>query len=148
MCPVVRPEGWLRQFAHPFGGVVCGGHAQYPAFSPNTLFLLLALQKWQLDFLVFLYLFVHNLPHLRMHSYFQSHIISLYFVAGGDICPGASISAKGARSQVPACLTVSSQGYNTAVHAALQILVENRICSENTSFTGSYLNYSETESLF
>ena len=28
----------------------------------------------------------------------------LYFVAGGDICPGAGTAAKGPRSQVPPCL--------------------------------------------
>ena len=59
-----------------------------------TPFLLSALQKWLLGFLVFLYLFVHNLPQLQhAHSYFQSLIVSLYFVAQGDICPGASMAA-------------------------------------------------------
>ena len=56
MCPGVGPEGWLRGFAHCLGGVVCRGHAQYPAFAPNTPFLLQALQKWQLGSLVSLYL--------------------------------------------------------------------------------------------
>ena len=46
MCPEVGLEGWLRWFAHPFGGAACREHAQYPAFAPNTQFLLLALQKW------------------------------------------------------------------------------------------------------
>ena len=32
MCPGVRPERWLRCFAHPSGGVECKGHARYPAF--------------------------------------------------------------------------------------------------------------------
>ena len=59
MCPGVRLEGCLRWSAHPSGGVVCRGRAQY-------LLLLPALQKWQLRFLVFLYLVVHNLPQLRM----------------------------------------------------------------------------------
>ena len=36
MCPGVGPEWWLRCFAHPFGGVVCRGHAQYPAFFPGS----------------------------------------------------------------------------------------------------------------
>ena len=56
MCPGLRPEGWLSCFAHPLGGVVCMGHAQYPAFAPDTLCLLQALRKWQLGFLVSLYL--------------------------------------------------------------------------------------------
>ena len=33
-------------FARPCGGAAFRGHAQYPAFAPNTQFLLLALQKW------------------------------------------------------------------------------------------------------
>ena len=56
VCPVPRPEGWLRWCAHPLGSVVCRAHVQYPAFTANTLFLLQALQKWQLGFLVSWYL--------------------------------------------------------------------------------------------
>ena len=36
--PRVWPTGWHRCFPHPFGGVECRGHAQYPAFAPDTLF--------------------------------------------------------------------------------------------------------------
>ena len=43
-----------------------GTKAEYPVFAPNILFLLLALQKWQLGFLAFLYPIVHNLPQLCM----------------------------------------------------------------------------------
>ena len=68
VCPGVRLAGWLRWSAHPFGGVVCRGRAQYPAFAPNPLLLLLALQKWQLGFLGFFYLIVHNSPQLCMHA--------------------------------------------------------------------------------
>ena len=50
MCPGVGPEGWLRSFAHPSGGLLCRGHVQYPAFAPDALFLLQALQKWPLGF--------------------------------------------------------------------------------------------------
>ena len=39
-------------------------------------------------------------PTWHVCSYFQSLIISLYFVAGGDHCPGASTKAKFHRSQV------------------------------------------------
>ena len=52
--PGAGPEGCLRWFAHPFGDVECGGHAQYPAFVPDTLLLLSALQKWQLGFGLFI----------------------------------------------------------------------------------------------
>ena len=72
MCPGVRPEGWLRCFAHPFGGVVGRGHSQYPAFALNTLFLLPGLQKWQ--FRVFLVFFVsfgpEFAPTVHARSYF------------------------------------------------------------------------------
>ena len=36
MCPGLRLEGWLRCFAHPYGGGECKGHAQYPAFAPGS----------------------------------------------------------------------------------------------------------------
>ena len=68
MCLGIRPEGWPRRLAHLCGGVVCRGHAQYPAFAPDPLLLLLALQKKQLSSLVFLYLVVCNLPQLGMRA--------------------------------------------------------------------------------
>ena len=37
VCPGVSPEGWLRWFAHSFGGGECRGHAQYSSFTPNVL---------------------------------------------------------------------------------------------------------------
>jgi len=49
--PEVRLKGWLRWSAHCCGDVVCRDHVQYPVFAPNTLLLLLALQKWQLGFI-------------------------------------------------------------------------------------------------
>lgn len=68
MCPGVGPEGWLWCFAHPPGGVVRLEHVQYAAVAPNTLVLLQALQKWQLGFLVCLYLLSIILPQLNMHT--------------------------------------------------------------------------------
>ena len=76
MCLGVGPEGWLRCFARRSGGVACRGHAQYPAFAPDTLFLLQALQKWQLRgfwgvFLVSLYpLGPEFAPTAHARSYF------------------------------------------------------------------------------
>ena len=46
----------------PLCGAVCRGQVQYPAFAPNPLLLLLALQKWLLGFLVFS--LVQNFPQL------------------------------------------------------------------------------------
>ena len=36
VCPGVGLEGWLRWFAHPFGGGVCRGQSWYPAFAPGS----------------------------------------------------------------------------------------------------------------
>ena len=50
----------------------------------------------------FLYLVAHHLPQLRMLcSYFQSLIVSLYFVAQRDFCPGThtAIKVPGPRSK-------------------------------------------------
>ena len=72
--PGVGLQGWLRCFAHPLGGVLCRRHVQYPAFAPDTLFLLQVLQKGQLGFLVFLCLLVQNLPQLHVHAVIFSPI--------------------------------------------------------------------------
>ena len=69
MRPGVGPEGWLRCFAHPLGGVACRGRAQYPAFAPDTQVLLRALRKWQLGFFGLFVSFVQNLP-MHARSYF------------------------------------------------------------------------------
>ena len=44
-------EGWLSCLLAACG-IVCSGHPQYPAFTPDSLLLLWALQKRQLDFLL------------------------------------------------------------------------------------------------
>ena len=53
---------------------MCRGHARYPAFAPDSLLSLRALQKWQLGFLVSLYLLSIILPKLRMHAVIFSPI--------------------------------------------------------------------------
>ena len=68
MGPDFGSEGWLRWFAHPFGGIWCRVLVQYLAFAPNTVVMLPALQKWQLVFLACLYLVAQNLPQLCMQS--------------------------------------------------------------------------------
>ena len=65
MCPQVRGRGGLGALP-PLCGAGCRGHAQYRPFAPSAQFLLLALQKWQLDF-VFLNLLVQDSPQLLMH---------------------------------------------------------------------------------
>ena len=77
----------------------------------RTMLVLPALQalgRWQVGFLVSLYLGVQNLPQLHMHAV-KSLIVSLCFVAPGDVCPGANMVAlhqRGPRSQPLACLNV------------------------------------------
>ena len=64
------------------------GFPPCPSLSPRV-----GCSKVAVGFLVSLYLWVQNLPQLHMCSYFQSHTVSLYFVAGREVCPGASIAA-------------------------------------------------------
>ena len=61
MCPRVGLVGWLGWRAHPFGGGVCKGHAQYPIFASGS-------SEVAIGLLVFLYTLVHNLPQLHMHA--------------------------------------------------------------------------------
>ena len=77
VCPGVGPKRWLRWFGLPFGwcvcvcvcACVCSGHAQYPVFAPDTLFLYSRLFKtgswgfWSLS--VF---WVQHLLQLSMHT--------------------------------------------------------------------------------
>ena len=51
---------------------------QYPVFAPNILFLLQALQKWQLDFSVPLLSLVQNLPQLGIHAIIFIFYLVLY----------------------------------------------------------------------
>ena len=86
-------EAWPRWFPHPLGGAVYRGHAQCPAFASGS-------SKVATGFFDLLHLLVQNLPQLHMHaaaaaaaharSYFQSCTVSLCFVAGEEVSPGAS----------------------------------------------------------
>ena len=62
VCPGVGFKRWLRCFAHPFGGIVCRGHAPHP-----QLFLQF-LQKVAV-FLISLHLLGPKFPQPN-HSYF------------------------------------------------------------------------------
>ena len=116
MCPGVGLEGWLRCFAHPSGGVVCWGHAQYPAFAPDTLLLLWALQKWQLGYFGLFVSFVQNLPQLHMHLVIFSHIQFLCILLLEERCVQVQAlqhCSKG--SQVPACLIRTNDKFTLSV---------------------------------
>ena len=71
--PLQVDTGVVQVVCPPLSGIECRGHVQYPAFAPDTLFLLQAIQKWQsgfwwVFFFVFLYLVVQNFPQLCMDT--------------------------------------------------------------------------------
>ena len=81
---------WLSWFVHLFGVIECWWHALYSGFAPSS-------SEAAVGFWLFLYLVIHNLPQLHMHIYawyVLSFIVSLYFVAQGDIYPCASTAAE------------------------------------------------------
>ena len=95
VCPGVGPEGWLRCFAHPLGGVVSGGMCSTPL-------LLQAFQKWQLGFLVSLYLLSRicpNCPYMQLILVPYSFFVFCCWRRGVSRCRHCSTAAKGPRSQ-------------------------------------------------
>ena len=85
--PRGQPEGWLRWFAHPLGGAVFRGQAQYPAFAPGST-------EVPGGFLVFLYL-VYNLPQLHMYAVFVLFFKFIYFSLFIFVCIGSSLLCTG-----------------------------------------------------
>ena len=72
VCSRVRLEGWLRWFAHPLAGVLCRGHAQYPAFAPGS-------SKVAVGFFWSFSMFCPEFTlTVHTHSYFYSHWVSLW----------------------------------------------------------------------
>ena len=67
----VRPEGWLRCCAD---NAECRGHAHYPAFVPNTLFLLWALFGLSVSFL-------HNLSQFHMQLFLVPYSSFVFYVS-------------------------------------------------------------------
>ena len=84
--PGVQLEEWFRWFAHPFGGGVGRGYAQYPAFAPSSS------EVEGGFFILFFGLFVSCCPEFAPTGQCMWLILLpysfLYFVAQGDICPG------------------------------------------------------------
>ena len=71
------------------------GACAIPCFCSWPLLLLWALQKWQLGFLVSLYLSCRICPNCPCSAVFSSR----WFFAGVEVRPGVGTVAKGARSQ-------------------------------------------------
>ena len=102
MDPGVGLEGWLRWSAHPFGGIVCRGHVQCPAFAPSF-------SEVALVSLVFLCLVVHNLPQhmykvifnpLQFFCILWFKEIFILVQALRHTVPGPSLSQQGLSSLV------------------------------------------------
>ena len=108
MCPGVRPEGWLRLFAHRLGGIICRGHAhvQYKLLLLLTpLFLLQVPQTWQLVFLVSLYLLSRICLGLPKHIVIFSPIWFLCILLLEERCVQVqALQLCSKASHVPACL--------------------------------------------
>ena len=111
VCPGVGPEGWLRCFAHRFAGIERWGHVQYPAFAPDTLFLLPALQKWQLGFFwsfcIFCLEFARTVHAQQLLVPYSFLLISI-FLLWETLVQAQALQHCSKGSQVPACLTLMS----------------------------------------
>ena len=81
--PWVGQEARLRWSAPALGGAVCRDHAQCPVFAPGTSEM--AVGSW--PFCILLSVIA---PTAHACSHFSLLIVSVYSVAGGDVCPGAS----------------------------------------------------------
>ena len=107
VCPGVRAEGWLRCFAHPLEGGVCRAHAQYPAFTPDMLFLLPGSSKLAVGFfglfVSFRYRICPNCSCTQLFLVPYSFFVFCCWRRGVSRCKhcskGAHVPAKGPRSQ-------------------------------------------------
>ena len=91
--------------------------------------LCVALQKQQAFVAFWILLFVRT-QLCMSEAIFQFHIVSLYFVTGGGVCPGTSTAAKGPRSQ-----TISESAVSGSYTASLSIFPQGwRPCSQPNPF--------------
>ena len=85
---VAKSQTWLSDWTELNEVVMCA----VPGFSSNLLLLLYLIQKKQLGFFG-LCIFWSTICPILVWGYFSSHKVSLYFIMGGDVSPGASIAA-------------------------------------------------------
>lgn len=85
MGPRARLEARPRWSAHPFGGIECRGHAQYPAFAPAF-----APEVARLGALTPV---VYHLSQLHKKQLFIP-AVSFVFVAGGGVFPGQALQPR------------------------------------------------------
>ena len=88
---------------------MCRGHAQYPAFAPDTLFLLQALQKWQLGFFGLFVSFGSRIcPNCACTQLFLVPYSFFVILLLKERCVQVQTLQQCSKgSQVPACLTPS-----------------------------------------
>ena len=92
-------EEWPGWSAHPFVVLSAGGHV-YPAFAPNTQFLLPAPQKEQLDFLgIFWSRICPDWPCTQFFLVPYGFFVFCISRRGVSRCKRCSTAAKGPRSQ-------------------------------------------------
>ena len=53
---------------------------------------------------------------MHAYSYFQSHTVSLYFVARGEVCPGANMAALQHGAPRPSLLNVTTLCVRVGAH--------------------------------
>ena len=90
----------LLQLESPGAWIVPCFWSQHPAFVPSFLEVDVGF-SWSFSILSLIY------PSCTGLQLCLVPVVSLYFVAQGDICPGASTAAKCLRSQVSDCLFVA-----------------------------------------
>ena len=93
MSPGVGPGRWLRWLTHPSGMLGAGNLLSTLLLFPTPGFCsrLFKICNW-----VFWSLCIFGTefaPNVHAHSSLQSLTVSPYFVAGGEVCPGAGIAA-------------------------------------------------------
>ena len=101
LCPSSKASPLpLLQLESPGAWIVPCFWSQHPAFVPSFLEVDVGF-SWSFSILSLIY------PSCTGLELCLVPVVSLYFVAQGDICPGASTAAKCLRSQVSDCLFVA-----------------------------------------
>ena len=90
----------VLQLESPGAWIVPCFWSQHPAFVPSSSEVDLGF-AWSFSILSIIY------PSCTCIQLCLVPVVSLYFIAQGDICPGASTAAKGLRFQVADCLVVA-----------------------------------------
>ena len=103
VCPGLRPEGWLRCFAHPSGGGVCRGQAHYLCFCPRHPIFAPGSSKLAVGFFGLFVSFgsriCPNCAYTQLFLVPYSFFVFCCSRKGVSRCKYCSTAAKGPRSQ-------------------------------------------------